>query len=202
MLKYNKTNPKNIFFANFEKFGKVKSLTHCLKFKTIFNCIKISSTFVLKTVILHTFLLSLRSCYKKRVIASASLSTGWNTSDLSHVTCLTAKYPILPLCRVGTNVIVTNVAVTTVTVTSVTVITITVTIESARSFSGITCVILCLCPLCWGGRGGRLEQEWLLHIWEWEWELAKPIPNIWDWEWKYKNLYFPIFGIGNSNEKK
>ena len=30
----------------------------------------------------------------------------------------------------------------------------------------------------------RDEWEWLLHFWDWEWEMARPCPNFWDWEWE------------------
>ena len=45
----------------------------------------------------------------------------------------------------------------------------------------------------------RHEWELLLHIWDWEWEMAKPIPNFCDWEWEWK-IYIPTCGIGNGNE--
>ena len=46
----------------------------------------------------------------------------------------------------------------------------------------------------------RHEWELLLHIWDWEWEMAKPIPSFWDWEREYK-IKFPTFGIRNGNDK-
>ena len=45
----------------------------------------------------------------------------------------------------------------------------------------------------------RYEREWLLHIWYWEWDMAKHITNFLDWEWESKIL-FPTFRIVNRNE--
>ena len=41
-----------------------------------------------------------------------------------------------------------------------------------------------LCPGMDNVTNARQKRECLMHIWDWKWEMAKPIPNFWDWEWE------------------
>ena len=49
--------------------------------------------------------------------------------------------------------------------------------------------------------GHTHEREWLLHIWDWEFEMAKLILNFLDSEGEWQ-IQFLTFGIGSGIEEK
>ena len=70
-----------MFLATLDNLKSSKPLQNYIKFTTRHKLIKILSTFIFNTVILHFFLLFiLKSCYQNMVLACACLNTGWNTS--------------------------------------------------------------------------------------------------------------------------